>query len=40
VLVRVTYPWMSMLSMLLAVVFPVALLVYVWRSRGGGAVSA
>jgi hypothetical protein len=40
VLARVTYPWMSMVSMLLAVVFPVALLVYVWRSRGGGAVSA
>jgi len=33
VLVRVTYAWMSVLSMLLAVVFPIALLVFVRRNR-------
>lgn len=34
VLVRAVHPWMSILSTLLAVVFPIALLAYVWTSRG------
>jgi hypothetical protein len=34
VVVRVVYPWMSIVSTILAVVFPIALLVYVWRRPG------
>ena len=33
VIVRTVHPWMSILSTLLAVVFPLALLVYVWTRR-------
>ena len=36
VLVRTIHPWMSNLSTLLAVVFPIALLAYVWLGRGRG----
>ena len=36
VIVRAVHPWMSIFSMLLAVVFPIALLVYVWMGRGRG----
>ena len=41
VVVRTVHPWMSIFSTLLAVVFPLALLVYVWTRRkltvaGGG----
>jgi hypothetical protein len=35
VIVRVVHPWMSIFATLLAVVFPIALLVYVWRARSG-----
>ena len=31
VIVRVVHPWMSIFTTLLAIVFPIALLVYVWR---------
>jgi hypothetical protein len=34
-IVRVVHPWMSIFTTLLAVVFPIALLVYVWRARSG-----
>ena len=33
VVVRTVHPWMSILSTLLAVVFPLVLLVYVWTRR-------
>jgi len=33
VVVRTVHPWMSILSTLLAVVFPLALLVYVWTRK-------
>ena len=36
VIVRAVRPWMSIFSMLLAVVFPIALLLYVWMGRGRG----
>ena len=36
VIVRAVHPWMSIFSMLLAVVFPIALLLYVWMGRGRG----
>ena len=36
-IVRVVYPWMSLATMTLAVVFPIVLLVWVWR-RGRGLV--
>ena len=35
-IVRAVHPWMSIFSMLLAVVFPIALLLYVWMGRGRG----
>jgi hypothetical protein len=35
-LVRAVHPWMSIFATLLAVVFPVVLLVYVWMGRGRG----
>jgi hypothetical protein len=35
VIVRVVHPWMSIFATLLAVVFPIALLVYVWTARSG-----
>ena len=34
VVTRAIHPWMSIFTMLLATVFPVALLVYVWMARG------
>jgi hypothetical protein len=40
VIVRAVHPWMSIFSMLLAVVFPIALLLYVWMGRGRGHASA
>jgi lysylphosphatidylglycerol synthetase-like protein (DUF2156 family) len=33
---RAVHPWMSIFAMLLAVVFPIALLVFVWMTRKGG----
>ena len=39
-LVRAVHPWMSIFATLLAVVFPVTLLVYVWMGRGRGMTSA
>lgn len=36
VVVRAVHPVMSIFAMLLAIVFPVALLVYVWMGRGRG----
>ena len=33
---RAVYPWMSVFALLLAVVFPIVLLVFVWRNRSGG----
>ena len=34
VITRAVHPWMSIFTLLLAVVFPVALLVFVWMGRG------
>ena len=31
---RAIHPWMSIFALLLAVVFPIALLVFVWTTRG------
>jgi hypothetical protein len=36
VITRAIHPWMSIFTMLLATVFPVVLLVYVWMTRGRG----
>jgi uncharacterized iron-regulated membrane protein len=40
VLVRAVHPWMSIFATLLAVVFPLVLLAYVWMGRGRGMTSA
>jgi hypothetical protein len=40
VITRAVHPWMSVFTLMLAVVFPVALLVFVWMGRGRGRASA
>ena len=39
VITRAVHPWMSIFTLMLAVVFPVALLVFVWVGRGRGRAS-
>ncbi|MFL5620870.1 MAG: hypothetical protein ACJ79A_21015 [Gemmatimonadaceae bacterium] len=39
VITRAVHPWMSVFTLMLAVVFPIVLLVFVWRTRGTGAVN-
>ena len=40
VVVRVVHPWMSIFTTLLAIVFPIALLAFVWATRRRGMTSA
>ena len=39
-IVRVVHPWMSIFSMLLGVVFPIALLGFLWARRAGSSIAA